>query len=66
MHKILTDNGMAVADVPKNRKELTRRFLGGPVALPTLTRGRSGAHEALADPDAKGWAGNCAAAANSG
>ena len=28
IHKVLTDNGMAFADLPKNREGTTRRFLG--------------------------------------
>jgi transposase InsO family protein len=28
IHKVLTDNGMAFADLPKNRERSTRRFLG--------------------------------------
>jgi Integrase core domain len=36
IHTVLTDNGMAFADLPKNRNGATRRYLGAPREAPLI------------------------------
>jgi hypothetical protein len=38
IHTVLTDNGMAFADLPKNRTGATRRYLGATSSIASAPR----------------------------